>query len=454
MFTGNAHVACFYPVAKETTVFVLPAGKLLSRSKIAPSKSENGKIIYGPYENVQPFTVATTKIHTESNAPFLVATKIERTLMLSLWGSISVEENIFVVHKGAELTGPFSRLDFQLDQRGRNRPVVTEYKTLLPSTAKNIYYRDEIGNISTSSVRTQRDAVEVTIQPRFPLFGGWKTEYTIGYDVPAYQYLFSSGNSFVLKMRVMDHLFDNVVVDHLSLKIILPEGSKNFKLVTPYTMKRKPDELHFTYLDTSGRPTIVVEKDNLVDAHIQSFTLNFEFDRIQLWRKPMTAVVAFAVLFVFVVIVVRFDFTIVADPAAETRLQAQSQIEEIVDLHATRLRLFDQLTDIANKYKSNKDTSAFTTARKKAENELSQITKSVDSLKTSLKTTSADLAERLNEVQKLSKTAADHVTNYLTQVERFVRGQIQKAVFTESERMFHQKLNEAKEKMDNIVYSL
>ena len=36
-------------------------------------------------------------------------------------------------------------------------------------------------------------------------------------------YIFS-GNKYVLKMRVIDHIFDEFVVDHLSLKIILPEG--------------------------------------------------------------------------------------------------------------------------------------------------------------------------------------------------------------------------------------
>lgn len=99
-------------------------------------------------------------------------------------------------------------------------------QTLLPASARDIYYRDEIGNISTSSVRKMTDVVELIVQPRFPLFGGWKTDYVLGYNVPAYQYLYSSGNKFVLKMRVVDHLFDDAVIENLKLKIILPEGSK------------------------------------------------------------------------------------------------------------------------------------------------------------------------------------------------------------------------------------
>ena len=35
-----------------------------------------------------------------------------------------------------------------------------------------------------------------------------------------------SGNKYVLKMRFLDHIFDNFVVDHMRLKVILPEGAK------------------------------------------------------------------------------------------------------------------------------------------------------------------------------------------------------------------------------------
>ncbi len=101
------------------------------------------------------------------------------------------------------------------------------------------------------------DAVELDIRPRFPLFGGWKTNYYIGYNLPSYEYLFVSGelslstvseisrnyqysaeivrrwangkflgNKYVLRMRFIDHIYDNFVIDDFSIKIILPEGSR------------------------------------------------------------------------------------------------------------------------------------------------------------------------------------------------------------------------------------
>ena len=70
------------------------------------------------------------------------------------------------------------------------------------------------------------DAVELDLRPRFPLFGGWKTHYVIGYNVPSYEYLFSSGEKYALNMRLIDHIFDDMLVEDMTLKVILPEGAK------------------------------------------------------------------------------------------------------------------------------------------------------------------------------------------------------------------------------------
>ena len=69
-------------------------------------------------------------------------------------------------------------------------------------------------------------AINAILLLRFPLFGGWKTHYFIGYNVPSYEYLFSSGEKFALNMRLVDHIFDDMLVEDMTLKVILPEGAK------------------------------------------------------------------------------------------------------------------------------------------------------------------------------------------------------------------------------------
>lgn len=76
-------------------------------------------------------------------------------------------------------------------------------QTILPASARDVYYRDEIGNISTSSMRELDDMVELELRPRFPLFGGWKTHYIMGYNVPSYQYLYNSGKNVHKKLTLL-----------------------------------------------------------------------------------------------------------------------------------------------------------------------------------------------------------------------------------------------------------
>lgn len=155
------------------------------------------------------------------------------------------------------------------------------------------------------------DRLELELRPRFPLFGGWKTNYVVGYNVPVGEFLNSDGAAyFALKIKLFDHLYDNAFVEKLRVKIILPETSKNIKLVTPYTLKRHPDQLHKSYLDIAGRPVIVLEKENLVNQHIQPLTIYYEFDRVNLLREPIIAILAFFIFFLAVVIFFRLDFTI------------------------------------------------------------------------------------------------------------------------------------------------
>ena len=52
--------------------------------------------------------------------------------------------------------------------------TIKEMTAVLPRDASALYFRDEIGNISTSAVRRLRDKTEVRLQPRFPLLGGWQ----------------------------------------------------------------------------------------------------------------------------------------------------------------------------------------------------------------------------------------------------------------------------------------
>lgn len=70
----------------------------------------------------------------------MTITNLDRVIEISHWGNIAVEETIDIVHSGAALKGSFSRYDFQKDTRS-SQPCVKSYKTLLPASATEVYYR-------------------------------------------------------------------------------------------------------------------------------------------------------------------------------------------------------------------------------------------------------------------------------------------------------------------------
>ena len=450
----SSRVVSPYAVASQKSTIRLPPGSLESFTKDLPSKHEGEKVTYGPYEAVPALTVSPVKLHLENNSPFLVVNKLERVIEISNWGNVAVEETLQITHAGAKLKGSFSRFDFQRDRRER-MPAVQSFKTILPAAARDVYYRDEIGNISTSHLREMDEAVELEIRPRFPLFGGWKSNYYIGYNVPSYEYLFSKGSAFALKMRFLDHIFDNFVVEEMTLKVILPEGSRDVKLNAPYAVEREADAKHATYLDISGRPVVIAHKKNLVEAHIADFTLNYTFERLSMFREPLMLIVAFYLFFFAVIVYVRLDFTIAKDPGSEARLKVAGLIEKVTAETVERGRAYDAWGEAVTAFKANKDSSSLASGKKKAEAALKATSGALGEMQAQLKSEgAAEAAEKLSELSRLDKTAREHLANWTTAAERLVAGKLKKDAYSEAEKQTKTKMDELRDKMDSIVYSL
>jgi len=321
-FTGNLYAFLPYPVTTQSTTVSLASSNVESYTKTKPVSLSETTLSYGPFNNIAAFTVADMTVHAENNNPMLVVTRLERLLELSMWGNIAVEETVDVAHRGALLKGSFSRYEFQRESSGVSS--VKNFKTLLPASSKDVYYRDDIGNISTSHMRVMDDAVELDLRPRFPLFGGWKTHYVVGYNVPSYEYLFYSGNKHVLNMRLVDHIFDDMLVEEAEVKVILPEGVTDIEVKTPYTMTRGEDGLHHTYLDTTGRTVIHLSTNKLLtENHIQDFQISFSYPHRTMVTEPLLLVSFFFFFYLVTIIYVRLDFSITQDEGAEAKMKVQ-----------------------------------------------------------------------------------------------------------------------------------
>lgn len=451
-FSGNAYFLSPYKTTTQTTVVNCPSSSIESFSKVKPATQAESSITYGPYENKDAHSSADITVHYENNSPFLTVTSMERLIEVSHWGNIAVEETVDMGHTGAILKGAFSRYDYQRNQDGVSS--IKSFKTVLPSTARDVYYRDEIGNISTSHLKELDDMIEVELRPRFPLFGGWKTHYMLGYNVPSYQYLYNSGDKYVLKMRFVDHVYDDQVVENLKVKIILPEGATNIKFRAPYAVNRGKDELHFTYLDTFGRPVVIARKTDLVEQHIQDFELEYTFQKAMLLQEPMLVVGAFYLLFLIVIIYVRMDFSISKDEASESRMRVASLIEQVQTLQDRRSALYQSYDDTINKYKASKDAASFNTNRKKVDADYKAITQQIAGAVTKLKAEGTDVIEKVQELQRYDTQVREQITMAIQYAEKLMLGRLAKQQYVDYEATVKNKREEIINKMESLLNTL
>lgn len=452
LYHGNHHFFSPYHTRSQTTTVQLPSHAAESYTKLKPVAFSEGKLTYGPYETVPPFSQNKLTVHYENNAAFLSVMNLERWIEVSHWGVISIEEVLDVRHTGALLKGPFSRYEYQRETV--NMGSVKSFKTILPASASDVYYRDEIGNISTSHLSVLEDSIEVDLRPRFPLFGGWKTHYVLGYYVPTYEYLFNSGENYALKIRFVDHIFDDSVVEDAVVKVILPEGAKDIQLKLPYPIERRANQLHYTYLDTIGRPVVTLHKKNLVENHIQDFEVHYKYEKLLMLQEPLLVVLALYLLFIMCIIYVRMDFTIAHDPQKESRLKVSGILESVQKQQQLRSEVYARYETTLTKFKSGKDLSSYQASVKKLNGEHKNICQAINDLLVKLKQEGSDLADKVSELQRLDKSLKEQLQQQMGLVEKLISGNLNKQQFVSSELAVNKKKEELAEKITHITTSL
>lgn len=451
IFTGNLHLLVPYTIASSTTEIKLGSSKIESHTKIKPNAVKDSLITYGPFTNVAPNSAKEVSVHYENNGPFLTVTEMTRLIEVSHWGNVAVEEEIDMKHTGAVLKGPFSRYDYQ--RASGPDPSIKAFKTVLAAAAKDVYYRDAIGNISTSNLKEVGDAVEVEIRPRFPLFGGWKTKYTLGYNVPSYELLFISGSDYLLTCPFLDHVYDDMVVDKITLRVILPEGVGNIQFSSPYDVARKADESVSTYLDTFGRTVIVAEKTNLVESHIQNFKISYTFSKLLLLQEPLLLIGAFYLLFTFAIIYVRCDFTISPDEQSEAKMKVASALEQIQTAQSNRTDCYRTYDEAIGKFKQSKDAAQLATTRKKIDADHKRASAEIGDQVDILKANGAapDILERVNELQRLDSSFKEQVGFSMTYAEKLVASKMSRGQYMDLEQATNAKKEDIFNKIELLL---
>ena len=295
----DGHIQTLSPYATKTTTtrVKLPQGsRLESFTRASKMTTGTNKLTYGPFKDIQPNQADHMSIHYENNSPFLAITSLTRNVEISPWSrSIYISNEVKVSHIGAKLKGPFSRIDFQRDHMN-GISSVRNLNAELPRTAQNVYYRDGIGNISTSNIKYLSTTTLVNLKPRFPLFGGWVTDFNLGYRVPSADFIKepSSGNEFVLRIPFTDVLYENMVIDDATVSVTLPAGAKLTEVGGSFKSNQYEQKVSYSYLDAIGRPVIVLKKRNIVTDHIEGkpLIIRYQYSRVYMGQEPVLVVLA------------------------------------------------------------------------------------------------------------------------------------------------------------------
>jgi oligosaccharyltransferase complex subunit alpha (ribophorin I) len=228
---------------------------------------------YGPYQDVEALSYSEVMLHYKSNNPIPIFTEARKTIEISHWGNILVDEYYEIRNLAAGIKGEFGRVDYN-DWDGSKAPyAIKSLQTDLPRYIRGLYYWDFIGNISSSNAHRGDSSVYFRIQPRFPVFGNWKTDWSQGYSMPTRYHLHqdTTNNRYIFNYT-FDFDMSNILAENYTLKINLPEGATNIKVHLPFDVDSMEEGLYFSTLDYIGRPSITIKKSNVYSSlHKQPF---------------------------------------------------------------------------------------------------------------------------------------------------------------------------------------
>ena len=283
-YSFSAYVPSAYITDEQKTKVKFPSAEVAEYTKLKGLKGgedptlQGSTYTYGTYQTskVPPGTSVPVTVRYEFSKPVLACSLLERDVEVSHWGgNVATEERYWLRNDGARLANHFSRVTWAT-QSYYNAPTsaLKELKVPLKAGSTDPYFTDDIGNVSTSRYRPNniRDA-SLELRPRYPVFGGWKYSFRIGWDNALSSFLrkSSTGDGYVLKVPFMEgpKMPEGVQYDRVQLRVILPEGAVNLRWTviggTNIPALQAETSLHKTFMDTVGRSELKLSAINLID---------------------------------------------------------------------------------------------------------------------------------------------------------------------------------------------
>ncbi|KJX98027.1 oligosaccharyltransferase subunit alpha like protein [Zymoseptoria brevis] len=325
--TFSAYAPSAYTTKQQKTKLKLPTTDVPDAVKLPASLNAEGKedpqkqgptYTYGPYTDLEAGAVQEVSVRYEFTKPLTHGKLLERDIEVSHWGgNIATEERHWLTNRAATLKNHFSRVLFQQSSY-YNPPssALKEMKFPLIVGSADAYFIDDIGNVSTSRFRTNLREADLSLKPRYPIFGGWNYNFRVGWNGELENFLRktkSGSDNFVLKVPFFEgpKQGEGLEYEKVVTRVILPEGATNVHFETTVPIVSDTISLTKTFMDTVGRTTLTLTAVNVVDElRDRDLIVTYDYPFAARFRKPLTIFVGVLVLFVASWVVGNLDVSI------------------------------------------------------------------------------------------------------------------------------------------------
>lgn len=227
----------------------------------------NAGIRFGNWHNIDSFNIQyPLRVSFVHNGPLKRVMRTQREAWISHWAStIQFSEEMDLVNDGARLEHGFSRLEFLQSQMKNNlRYADTILDVALPNGATNYVFKDLVGLVSTFHV----EANHFYLKPRYPVMGGWKYNFTIGWtnDLTDFLHKLNGNDDTYIASVPLINGPSNSVYDEVTLSLYLPEGAEFIAADAPMPYSNFSVEGQKSYFDlANGHVKVTFKFANLVD---------------------------------------------------------------------------------------------------------------------------------------------------------------------------------------------
>lgn len=264
-------------------------------ASISERRENNGTLV-AEVEDVEPWTFPTLTVHFASTKAVLSAPRVERVIDISLWGAVTFEERYEIHNMGPPLEGGMSRLEMLSQDDGTTGSTRGVYAQGLSPQAEAITFRDGIGNVSTSAVARQPDSTIVQLRPRYPLFGGWVTDFLFSWRQPLGETVkVAKGGMHVLVARFGPTITE-LSVDEVVVRVRLPPGASLVSSTTPMELRKSTARV-WTLLDLAPRTELVLVRSRYVPELNTPLHVVFVPSLVTLFAKPALLSLAWGAVF-------------------------------------------------------------------------------------------------------------------------------------------------------------